>query len=151
MEEEVLATGDPGVVCWNTEVSHPSKMIKVMMMMMMIMIIMIMMMIKAACYQLMRSLTLGVSLHADKMQQSAVTSSTSILRQVSVRSSGAGVIIMSLFRCCSWGVRAPTAPPLSTCCSPRTSTEAGPASASSAQPRSSQTTAGPCAPVNTLL
>ena len=70
MEEEVLATGEPGVGGWNTEVSHPSKMIK------------------AACYQLMRSLTLGVSLHADKMQQSAVTSSTSILRQVSARSSG---------------------------------------------------------------
>ena len=88
MEEEVLATGEPGVGGWNTEASHPSKMIKVMMMMMMMMIIMIMMMIKAACYQLMRSLTLGVSLHADKMQQSAVTSSTSILRQVSARSSG---------------------------------------------------------------
>ena len=39
-------------------------------------------MIKAACYQLMRSLTLGVSLNADKMQPSAVNSSTSILRQV---------------------------------------------------------------------
>ena len=46
------------------QVSHPSKMIK------------------AACYQLMRSLTLGVSLNADKMQLSAVNSSTSILRQV---------------------------------------------------------------------
>ena len=46
------------------QVSHPSKMIK------------------AACYQLMRSLTIGVSLNADKMQPSAVNSSTSILRQV---------------------------------------------------------------------
>ena len=39
-------------------------------------------MLKAACYQLMRGLTLGVAVHADTMQVSAVAKVTSILRQV---------------------------------------------------------------------
>ena len=38
--------------------------------------------IKVACYQLMRSLTLGCAVHADNMQLSAVNKVTSILRQV---------------------------------------------------------------------
>ena len=48
----------------NLEVTHPSKMIKV------------------ACYQLMRCLTLGVAVRAESMQLPAVTKCTSLLRQV---------------------------------------------------------------------
>ena len=58
-EEEIVES-----VCQQTGVCHPAKLIKV------------------ACYQLMRSLTLGCALHADNMQVSAVNKVTSILRQV---------------------------------------------------------------------
>ena len=60
-EEEMVETAG----CQQTAaVCHPAKLIK------------------AASYQLMRSLTLGCALHADNMQLSAVHKVTSILRQV---------------------------------------------------------------------
>ena len=99
------------------QVSHPSKMIK------------------AACYQLMRSLTIGVSLNADKMQPSAVNSSTSILRQVTHSYLCNTVSDMggNNDRCCNWDVRPQTAPLLNICSWPRTNTGAGPALALSGQ------------------
>ena len=59
--EECLVVGETSS---HQAASHPARLIKV------------------ACYQLMRSLTLGCAVHADNMQLSAVNKVTSILRQV---------------------------------------------------------------------